>query len=155
MSRRKVTGRPEKTTTSSELASPEHAERGEDADAIQLHEARSGEAEVDEAEVDEAGFEDVIAQLYADDSAALATWKDRLSGYVDGQGTLDALRLRPSSEQPWPASDNPMLGYLIERCVEMAGEDNLDGAVRWLAANAWFEGAIAERARFVRFLDAD
>ena len=114
---------------------------------------------VDESLVD-ADFDDVdldaeIAQLYADDSEALARWKDRLSGYVDLQGTLDALRLRPSSEQPWPAFDNPMLGYLKERGVEIAGNDGLDAAVAWLAANSWFEGAIAERSRFIRLLDAD
>jgi hypothetical protein len=114
---------------------------------------------VDESLVD-ADFDDVdldaeIAQLYADDSEALARWKDRLSGYVDLQGTLDALRLRPSSEQPWPAFDNPMLGYLKERGAEIAGNDGLDAAIAWLAANSWFEGAIAERSRFIRLLDAD
>jgi len=96
-----------------------------------------------------------FASLYSDDSDALARWKDRLSAYVDLQGTLDALRLRPSSEQPWPAFDNPMLGYLRERGAEIAAKDGLDAAVAWLAANAWFEGAVAERSRFIRLLDAD
>lgn len=96
-----------------------------------------------------------IAQLYADDSVALAHWKDRLTNYVDLQGTLDALRLRPSSEQPWPAADNAMLGYLKERGAEIAEADGLDAAITWLAVNAWFEGAIAERSRFIRLLDAD
>jgi hypothetical protein len=96
-----------------------------------------------------------FASLYADDSEALARWKDRLSTYVDLQGTLDALRLRPSSEQPWPAFDNPMLGYLRERGTEIAAKDGLGAAVAWLSANAWFEGAIAERSRFLRLLDAD
>jgi hypothetical protein len=114
---------------------------------------------VDESFVD-ADFEAVdldaeISELYADDSEALARWKDRLSGYVDLQGTLDALRLRPSSEQPWPAFDNPMLGYLKERGAEIADNDGLDAAIAWLAANSWFEGAIAERSRFIRLLDAD
>jgi hypothetical protein len=108
-----------------------------------------------DAAFDEADFDSEIAQLYADDSEALARWKDRLSGYVDLQGTLDALRLRPSSEQPWPAFDNPMLGYLKERGAEIAAHDGLDAAIAWLAANAWFEGAIAERSRFIRLLDAD
>ena len=116
-------------------------------------------APVDESLV-HAGFDEVdldaeIAQLYADDSEALARWKDRLSGYVDLQGTLDALRLRPSSEQPWPAFDNPMLGYLKERGAEIAANNGLDAAITWLAANSWFEGAIAERSRFIRLLDAD
>ena len=112
-------------------------------------ESSDGEAEFD------AEFEDEFGRLYADDSEALARWKDRLSSYVDLQGTLDALRLRPSSEQPWPAFDNPMLGYLKERSSEIAANDGLDAALAWLAANAWFEGAIAERSRFIRLLDAD
>ena len=95
------------------------------------------------------------AHLYIDDSAALAFWKDRLSAYVDLQGQLDALRLRPSSEPPWPGSDNPMLAYLEERTAEIASNEGMEAATRWLAANAWFEGAIAERSRFVRLLDAD
>jgi hypothetical protein len=108
-----------------------------------------------DADFDDVDFDAEIALLYADDSEALARWKDRLSGYVDLQGTLDALRLRPSSEQPWPAFDNPMLGYLKERGAEIAGNDGLDAAIAWLAANSWFEGAIAERSRFIRLLDAD
>ncbi len=127
--------------------------------------AHSGEPLLDvPPDVDEIGedddFEDAdldaeIALLYADDSEALARWKDRLSSYVDLQGTLDALRLRPSSEQPWPSFDNPMLGYLKERGAEIAANDGIDAAIAWLAANSWFEGAIAERSRFIRLLDAD
>jgi len=109
-------------------------------------------AESDDALDDEL---DAIAHLYEDGGAALARWKDRLSQYVDLQGTLDALRLRPSSEQPWPAFDNPMLGYLKERSAEIVDKDGLEAAVTWLAANAWFEGALAERSRFMRVLDAD
>ena len=109
-----------------------------------------------ESDTDRAdGFGDGIAQLYADDSAALAHWKDRLSRYVDLQGTLDALRLRPSSEQPWPSGDNAMLCYLKERAAEIEAVDGLDAAIAWLASNSWFEGAIAERSRFIRLLDAD
>jgi hypothetical protein len=108
-----------------------------------------------DADFEEADLDAEIAQLYADDSEALARWKDRLSSYVDLQGTLDALRLRPSSEQPWPAFDNPMLGYLKERGAEIAEHDGIDAAITWLAANSWFEGAIAERSRFIRLLDAD
>jgi hypothetical protein len=121
--------------------------------------ATSEGAAVDQAESDAVGAGDDLefefAQLYVDDSDALARWKDRLSTYVDLQGTLDALRLRPSSEQPWPAFDNPMLGYLKERAAEVAAHDGTDAAITWLAANAWFEGALAERSRFIRLLDAD
>jgi|tagenome__1003787_1003787.scaffolds.fasta_scaffold20847780_1 hypothetical protein len=120
-----------------------------------IFESDGAESERDiETEADD-DLEVEFATLYADDSEALARWKDQLSEYVDLQGTLDALRLRPSSEQPWPAFDNPMLGYLRERGTEIAANDGLAAAVAWLAANAWFEGAIAERSRFIRLLDAD
>ena len=98
---------------------------------------------------------DGVAHLYADHSAALELWKDRLSSYVDLQGTLDALRLRPSSEPPWPSADNPMLAYLEQRTAEIAADEGIAAAISWLGANAWFEGAIAERSRFARLLDAD
>jgi hypothetical protein len=124
-------------------------------DDLEARTPEPGTAEPDvEVEVDD-DLEVEFATLYADDSEALARWKDQLSEYVDLQGTLDALRLRPSSEQPWPAFDNPMLGYLRERGTEIAAQDGLAAAVAWLAANAWFEGAIAERSRFIRLLDAD
>jgi hypothetical protein len=96
-----------------------------------------------------------IEHLRADDSEALERWEDRLSTYVDLQGTLDALRLRPATEPPWPACDNPMLGYLVERAAEIESESGLGSALAWLASNAWFEGALTERARFARLLDAD
>ena len=98
---------------------------------------------------------DGVAHLYADRSAALEVWKDRLGSYVDLQGALDALRLRPSSEPPWPADDNPMLAYLEQRTAEIVETDGTAAAIAWLGANAWFEGAIAERSRFARLLDAD
>jgi hypothetical protein len=94
-----------------------------------------------------------VERLRAIESDALERWGDRLGAYVDLQGALDALRLRPPTERPWPASDNPMLGYLVERAAEIEGESGLGCALAWLASNAWFEGALAERARFARFLD--
>jgi hypothetical protein len=99
-----------------------------------------------------------LGDLLADDggdSAALARWKDRLSPYVDRQGGLDALRLRSPSEPPWPAADNPMLAYLNERSREIASEEGLDHALAWIVRHAWFEGAIAERARIGRLVDED
>jgi hypothetical protein len=99
-----------------------------------------------------------IADLLADgddDSAAHARWKDRLGSYVDAQGSLDALRLRSDTEPPWPAVDNPMFGYLRERGAEIAADEGLAPALVWLARNAWFEGAIAERARIARLIDED
>ena len=99
--------------------------------------------------------DDIIDLLVGDgaDNVALAHWKDRLRLYVEQQGPLDALRLRSPSEPPWPAPDNPMVGYLIERCTEMATDEGFEAALTWLAANAWFEGVISERARIERLID--
>jgi hypothetical protein len=88
----------------------------------------------------------------ADDGPARARWKDRLSRYVEQQGPLDALRLRSPSEPPWPETNSPMIGFLIERCIEIARGDDLDSAAKWLAANAWIEGVIAERSRIERLI---
>ena len=90
-----------------------------------------------------------------EDSDAHARWKDELSAYVDAQGLLDALRLRSESEAPWPARDNPMLCYITERAHEIAATKGPDAAFDWLALNAWFEGAIAERSRFARAIEND
>jgi len=35
-------------------------------------------------------------------------------------------------------ADNPMLGYLVDRSAEIAGEEGLGAALAWLASNAWF-----------------
>ena len=91
----------------------------------------------------------------AEESVAVAQWTQRLSRYVEQQGPLDALRLRSSSEPPWPATDNPMVRYLIDRSREIAAESGLDEALASLAANAWFEGVVAERARITRLIDED
>ncbi len=114
-----------------------------------------GEAPFDALETDDEVEAGGVAHLRVDSSEALERWSDRLGSYVDLQGALDALRLRPPTEPPWPACDNPMLGYLVERAAELEGESGLGRALAWLASNAWFEGALAERARFARFLDAD
>ena len=108
--------------------------------------------ELTEAAADDLAVDDGMGEL-SDDSEARARWDDRLGAYVDLQGPLDVLRLRPTTEPPWPTSDNPMLGYLVDRGAEIADEEGLGAALAWLASNAWFEGAIAERSRFARFLD--
>jgi hypothetical protein len=119
------------------------------------------EHEGPEVAFDELGhrdFDDEMADLLVDDAdqgVALERWKDRLRRYVEQQGPLDALRLRSSSEPPWPAAENPMVGYLIERGTEIANHDGLDPAIAWVATNAWFEGVIAERARMQRLIDED
>ena len=115
-------------------------------------------ARPEEVSLDDHDMDVEIAELLAEeggDSLALARWKERLSAYVDRQGSLDALRLRSQSEAPWPAIDNPMLGYLTERSAEIAGERGVDAALDWLARNAWFEGTIAERARIAGLIDQD
>jgi hypothetical protein len=109
--------------------------------------------ELTEAAADDLSPEEGMAELTAAESEARARWADRLGAYVDLQGPLDVLRLRPPTEPPWPTSDNPMLGYLVDRCAEIAAEEGLGAAIAWLASNAWFEGAVAERSRFARFLD--
>jgi len=104
-------------------------------------------------------FEDrdigVVLAESDDESAVLARWNDQLGAYAHGQGVLDALRLRSKTEPPWPQVDNPMLRYLIERSGEIVEREGLDPAIAWLAAHAWFEGAIAERSRVARMLVDD
>ena len=108
-------------------------------------------------DLDERDLDDEIIELLVDEtgSIALARWRERLSRYIDQQGALDALRLRTSTEPPWPSTDNPMLGYMIERGAEIGSGEGFEVALAWLAANAWFEGVIAERARIARRIDED
>ena len=105
------------------------------------------------------GFDDIdIGVLLADpgaDSEVFARWSERLGQYVQGQGSLDALRLRPSTEALWPQSDNPMLRYLIERAGEIVEHDGVAVAIAWLATEAWLEATIAERSRLARLLVDD
>ena len=56
----------------------------------------------------------------AEGSAALAAWQERLTSYLDGQDSVEALRGRQQPHEPWPEEDNPMLGYLIARALEIA-----------------------------------
>ncbi len=98
-----------------------------------------------------------LSEFFATDehdaSAARSRWNDRLSEYVNKQGSLDAVRLRPLSEPPWPADENPMFSYLLERASEVAVESDLEAALRWLGLNVWLEGCLAERTRVFRALD--
>jgi len=96
-----------------------------------------------------------IGTLLADPGAAsraFTRWSDQLAVYVQQQGSLDALRLRPISEPPWPQDDNPMLSYLVERTAEIAEDDDTDVAIAWIARQAWLEATIAERSRVARLL---
>src|SRR5882724_2005580 len=99
-----------------------------------------------------------IGVLLADPSEqsdALARWSDRLAQHVQRQGSLDALRLRPESEAPWPQPDNPMLCYLVERTAEIIEIDGVDRAMAWLATHVWLEATIEERGRLARLLVDD
>ena len=93
------------------------------------------------------GIEDPAAT-----SAARVQWRDHLDEYVRGQGGIDALRLRPSDEAPWPQDDNPMYRYLVERAAELADSQDREAAIQWLAARTWFEATLAERSRVQRML---
>jgi hypothetical protein len=78
-------------------------------------------------------------------------WHDRLTAYLDGQGELvEELRRRVHPHPPWPEADNPMIGYLSERALEIAADDGIETAMVWLAVHAWFESAVDERARILR-----
>jgi hypothetical protein len=46
---------------------------------------------------------------------------------------------------PWPALDNPMLKYLIERAIEMSATEPIEVVFGWLSSHAWFEGSIEGR----------
>ena len=57
-----------------------------------------------------------------DDSPAVVLWRERVDSYMDGQESVDALRRRIQPNPPWPEADNPMLGYLIARAMEIHEE---------------------------------
>ena len=105
------------------------------------------------------GLDEELSEFFAAEehagSAAHKRWSDRLTEYVSRQGSLDAIRLRPASEPPWPADDNAMYAYLVERSNEIAMESDPETALHWLARNAWLEGSLAERSRVFRALDDD
>lgn len=89
-----------------------------------------------------------------DDSPALALWGERVNSYFDGQEGTEALRARTQPNPPWPEADNPMLGYLLARAVEIYEEDGPEAAMTWVAVHAWFESALDTRAQLVRHLGA-
>ena len=47
------------------------------------------------------------------------------------------------NDSPWSDAYNPMLEYLVHRSEEIAASDGRPAAVIWLAAHAWFEGALS------------
>ena len=94
---------------------------------------------------------------YNDDnesSPAIELWGDRVSSYIDGQEGVGTLRSRIQPNPPWPESDNPMLGYLIARAMEIHEEHGPESAIAWVAVHAWFESALDTRAEMIRHLGA-
>ena len=89
-----------------------------------------------------------------DDSPAADLWGERVNGYMDGQEGVEALRSRVQPNPPWPEADNPMLGYLIARAMEIHEEDGPLNAITWVAVHAWFESALDTRAEMIRHLGA-
>lgn len=87
------------------------------------------------------------------DELDAATWA-QLRAYVEGQGdTTYALRQRNVPNHPWPEDDNPMVRFLIDQGVRaIEAMDDLESAVAWIVAHAWFEGVIDERSRVLRSL---
>ena len=89
-----------------------------------------------------------------DDSPAVALWSERLDSYMDGQEGVEALRRRIQPNPPWPEADNPMLGYLIARAMEIYEEQGPEPAITWVAVHAWFESALDVKADLIRRLGA-
>lgn len=75
---------------------------------------------------------------------------DRLAVYLESQSSVESLRDIGMPQFPWPDAYNPMLEYLVHRSEEIAQSDGRPAAVIWLAAHAWFEGALAALASAAR-----
>ncbi len=89
-----------------------------------------------------------------DDSPAIEQWRERVDSYLDGQEGVEALRRRIQPNPPWPEADNPMLGYLIARALEIHEDQGPESAIAWVAVHAWFESALDGRADLIRRLGA-
>ena len=76
---------------------------------------------------------------------ALDRWADELADYLDARVSVQRARERPMPEHPWPAEENPMLAYLLDRAREMHSTAGVEATFIWLAVHAWFEGALEER----------
>lgn len=71
-----------------------------------------------------------------------------LLAYCDSQAApADLARLTHQPHAPWPATDNPMLRYLIASTLTLAETENLHSALLWLASHAWFEGGLEAISR--------
>lgn len=91
-----------------------------------------------------------IIRLFGDKGGkALERWVDRLGPHLQERTVVEPVRHNRMPAPPWPERDNPMLGYLIDRARDIVKDEGLDSALVWLAAHAWFEGAVEERYRMV------
>lgn len=90
---------------------------------------------------------DVVDLFPGDDGGeALPRWNDRLRSYLEAQGDTSELRAATMPDPPWPAYENPMVGYLIDRAAEIARREDVTRALSWLAAHSWFEAVVADRS---------
>ena len=80
-------------------------------------------------------------------------FSDRLAVYLESQSEVESLRDTDMPQFPWPDTDNTMLEYLVHRSEEIAESDGRPTAVIWLAAHAWFEGAVAALASAPQLTD--
>ena len=78
--------------------------------------------------------------------ATIERFSDRLAVYLESQAAVESLRDSDMPQFPWPDAFNPMLEYLVHRSEEIAESDGRPTAVIWLAAHAWFEGAVSALA---------
>lgn len=85
-------------------------------------------------------------------SPALAKWQNRLDAYLRGQSGVEDLRSRNQPNPPWPDLDSPMVGYLIERALEILEESGTESAITWAVVHAWFEATVETRADLIRHL---
>ncbi|TDO45923.1 hypothetical protein EV643_112253 [Kribbella sp. VKM Ac-2527] len=84
-----------------------------------------------------------VIKLFGDSGGeSLSQWAEQLEQYLDEQASVEHLRERQMPQPPWPANDNPMLGYLLTRAQEIAANEGQRTALVWLAAHAWFEGGL-------------
>ena len=59
------------------------------------------------------------------DSSALALWEERLTSYLGAQEASKRAPLTHQPNAPWPEADNPMVGYLIARAMEIHDDGGL------------------------------
>ena len=86
-----------------------------------------------------------------DGGETLASHSTSLSEYLAFQDSVigPEFRRSDSGEHPFPATENPEFSYIIDRAIEMLGDDeaNTTAALLWVAVHAWRAGAIEAAVR--------